>query len=87
MKNDIEMAAAYADRVLPLATARLGDEYFYQSLPLCVIDAVFSIGVRYGGVQRVVARYCERAGLQRVRTDYRFLPPMREQESITQPNR
>jgi len=50
--------AAHAERVLPLATASLGDDYHYQSLPLCVIDAVFSIGVRYSGTRNVVARYC-----------------------------
>mgnify|MGYP003466554474 CR=1 FL=1 len=36
----------------------LGDEYFYASLPLCVIDAVYSIGVRYGSVRNVIRRYC-----------------------------
>jgi len=29
----------------------------YESVPLCVIDAIFSIGVKYEGVERVVARY------------------------------
>ena len=84
MNADIELVAAYADRVLPLATARLGEEYFYQSLSLCVIDAVFSIGVRYGGVRRVVARYCEWASLRRVRNDYHSVPLPHEQESIAQ---
>lgn len=37
--------------------ATLPEEFFYNSLDLCVIDAVFSIGVRYNGVQNVVARY------------------------------
>jgi hypothetical protein len=36
----------------------LGDEYYYQHLSLCVIDAVWSIGVRYEGVINVVGRYC-----------------------------
>jgi len=30
----------------------LDDDYHYAHLPLCVIDSVFSIGVRYGGVTR-----------------------------------
>jgi hypothetical protein len=29
---------------LKLSNARLGDEYYYSSLPLCVVDAIFSIG-------------------------------------------
>lgn len=82
MSRDSELVADYASRTLPLATACLGDEYFYQSLPLCVIDAVWSIGVRYGGVRNVVARYCENSGLRRVRTDRRSLPPTSEQETV-----
>ena len=82
MSDEAELIAAHAGRVLPLATARLGDEYFYQSLPLCVIDAVYSIGVRYSGVQRVVARYCERLGWRTFRAERRTLPPTHDQESI-----
>lgn len=37
----------------------LGDEYSYPHLPLCVIDAVFSIGVRYTSTRKVVDRFCE----------------------------
>lgn len=84
MNNDIELVTTYADRVLSLATARLGEEYFYQSLPLCVIDAVWSVGVRYEAVQGVVARYCKRFGLRRIRADRCSRPPMTEQESIAQ---
>ena len=83
MDQDAERIATWAEAVLPLATARLGDEYFYQSLPLCVIDAVYSIGVRYGGVQRVVARYCEWSGSRVFRTSRHSLAPIDEQESIT----
>lgn len=31
----------------------------YASLPLCVIDAVFSIGVRYGSTKNVVKSWCD----------------------------
>ena len=40
----------------------LPGEYRYASLPICVIDAVFSIGVRYSSTQRVVERFCEQCG-------------------------
>ena len=39
-------------------TPNLSDGYYYASLPLCVIDAVFSIGVRYEGVKEVVRKWC-----------------------------
>ncbi len=36
----------------------LPEEYRYSHLPLCVIDAVFSIGVRYEGVKNTITRFC-----------------------------
>lgn len=43
-----------------LMPADAAQEYRYASLPLCVIDAVFSIGVRYISTQATVARFCEK---------------------------
>jgi len=83
MNNDIEVIAAHADKVLPLGSARLGGEYYYQSLPLCIIDAVYSIGVRYEGVRNVVARYCDHFNLRRTRKTKGAFPPVHEQESVT----
>src|SRR5204862_1280588 len=83
MSHDADLVAAQADRLLPLAGATLSEEYFYQSLPLCVIDAVYSVGVRYESVRGVVARYCRRFGLTRVREDRTVLPPRDEQESVS----
>lgn len=34
----------------------LAEEFYYSALPFCAIDAVFSIGVRYGGVRNTVER-------------------------------
>ena len=48
-----------------LKIPKLADEYRYASLPLCVVDAVFSIGVRYTSTQKVVSNLCEYAGLTR----------------------
>jgi len=36
----------------------LPSEYNYRHLPLCVIDAVFSIGVRYQGVTNTINKFC-----------------------------
>lgn len=46
--------ARIRERIPNLGTAALGPEYSYPSLPLCVIDAVFSIGVRYRNAQKAV---------------------------------
>jgi hypothetical protein len=61
LSTDAQAVATHCRRSLRLGGARLPDEYFYRSLSLCVIDAVFSIGVRYEGVKNVVARYREHA--------------------------
>lgn len=45
-----------------LQQVELGPEFFYPSLPLCVVDAVFSISVTYKSTQNTVTRFCERQG-------------------------
>jgi hypothetical protein len=82
MRKDVELIVDYAARTLPLVTAVLPDEYFYGSLTQCVIDAVWSIGVRYEGVRRVVGRYSEHAGLPLIRSDRSRLPAKDEQQSL-----
>lgn len=81
LDSDAIAVASHAERVLPLDAAALGEEYFYQSLPLCVIDAVFSIGVKYSGTRNVVARYCKYTNQRRIRTG-EALPPISEQEAV-----
>jgi hypothetical protein len=39
-----------------------GGEYEYSALPVCVTDAVFSLGVRYESTERTVRELCERYG-------------------------
>ena len=48
-----------------LEVPALADEYRYASLPLCVVDAVFSIGVRYTSTQKVVSNLCDYTGWAR----------------------
>jgi hypothetical protein len=83
MSTDVSIIATHAKNVLPLASAQLSDEYFYQSLPLCVIDAVYSIGVRFEGVRNTIHRYCDQFNLQRIRTPKNVLPQQHEQESVS----
>ncbi|MFG2052817.1 hypothetical protein ACGFI9_02195 [Micromonospora sp. NPDC048930] len=55
---DAERLAGYADEVLgPPTTWRPAPPGYPDSLALCVIDAIWSIGVRYAGVENVVERY------------------------------
>ena len=81
--NDLESITKNADRVLSLADVHLTDDYYYASLPLCVIHAVYSIGVRYEGARRLVARYCARTDQLRVHVDRCSFPEKSQQESIT----
>ncbi|MFO0798323.1 MAG: hypothetical protein U0804_12670 [Gemmataceae bacterium] len=83
--DEVDRVAAYADHHLTLATAQLSDSYYYVSLPLCVLDAVYSIGVRYEGVLNVVERYCTRFNVSRYRKgeDRGALPPTNQQESVS----
>ena len=52
-----ELVAAAARTKLNLANATLSDGHYYASLPLCVIDSVFSIGARYESTRRTVIRW------------------------------
>jgi hypothetical protein len=57
MVDIVKIITDFCIKNLDLENAKLGNEYFYQSLPLCVIDAVFSIGIKYQTTQAVVQRY------------------------------
>ena len=60
----------HVDRLVAHIREELGDlndvhpdaAFQYASLPLCVIDAVFSIGVRYGSTKNVVKSWCAFSG-------------------------
>jgi hypothetical protein len=59
------------------------EEYAYQSLPLCILDAVFSINAKYESTRNVVERYCHHYKLRQVRKDPLRLPPVEEQEPVS----
>ncbi len=80
--QDSHTIAQFCKSQLSLATAQLSDEYYYQSLPLCVIDAVFSIGVNYTSTRNVVIRFCERFGIDRISKNRNSRPDITEQLSI-----
>ncbi|WP_337576219.1 hypothetical protein [Fournierella sp.] len=52
------------ETLFDLENLRLSPGYYYDSLPLCAIDAVFSIGVRYTSTQKTVKNYCDYFGIR-----------------------
>lgn len=61
LDNPVERLADYIEAI-GLVPAEDTEAYRYASLPLCVIDAVFSIGVKYETTEATVGRVCERLG-------------------------
>ena len=83
--NDIQTLSKYLAQNLldQLNTKTLGDEYFYQSLTLAAIDAVFSARANYQSVQSVVKRYCKKYELTVFRSPRNSLPQPECQERVT----
>lgn len=81
MSSSINPLIAACRAALLAGPSRLEDEYFYNCVPLCVIDSVYSIGVRYEGVKAVVERYCQHAGIRKFRRVRTELPEPGEQWS------
>lgn len=83
MEMECARISEKARSVLNMSHTQLGDEYAYHSLSLCVIDAVFSIGVRYAGVQAVVQNYCDHFSLPRLRTNPSHCPSTEDQTPLS----
>lgn len=83
MHPQAEKVAAYANATMCLRTAELSAVYYYQSLPLCVIDAVFSIGVLYGQVENVIRHFSRVTGWTTFRELHSGFPPANSQASIS----
>jgi hypothetical protein len=66
-----------------LKKQKLSSEYFYNSLTLCVIDSVFSIGIRYETVRKVIDKYCNASNLKKYRDKEDIYPPINEQDKIS----
>ena len=79
---EVETISEHCSQVLNLNDAQLGDEYYYQSLPLCVIDAVYSIGVNYSSTRNTVIRYCGYFNITRLRENRHSLPDIEFQQSM-----
>lgn len=58
--DSIDLLAHVCGNLFDLAKATLSNSYYYSALPLCVIDAVFSIGGKYTSTLNTVLRYSSR---------------------------
>jgi hypothetical protein len=74
----------YCKKHLNLKNAELSPEYYYNSLPLCVIDAVFSPMIRYSKTRQIVIDLCNKVGIKRLREYGSSYPPVKGQYSIDQ---
>ena len=64
MNSQILNKLVAAARQLQLQSAALSKGYYYSSLSLCLVDSIFSIGVRYAAVERVVARVVKQTNIE-----------------------
>ena len=66
----------------------LPDEFNYSHLPLCVIDSIFSIGVKYEIVQNTINRFCSHFKIDQFSKSDEFsnsyFLELMEQQSITE---
>jgi hypothetical protein len=81
---NIERIARNIKNDIDLADASLSDSYFYNSLTLCVIDSVFSIGVRYTSVINTVDNYVKFFDLKKYRSRVPSkYPAFKEQDCLS----
>jgi hypothetical protein len=73
MQNDNQQLAKYCTTHLELSGSDVIAEYGYSSLPLCVIDAVFSINANYKSTQNTVQRFIDYFDLQADLSIYDFI--------------
>ena len=63
--------------------ANLPADYGYPSLPLCIIDAVYSINAHYNGVLNVIARYCAHCAISENWPDHQRPAPRERQQPVS----
>jgi len=78
-----KMLAQFCQSELDLQHATLSQSYYYASLPLCVIDAVYSIGARYTSTENTVEYYCNVVKTQRFRAHGSVYPSISDQRRIS----
>ena len=55
----VDKLVNYCEDKLNLKNVSLSNEYYYSSISNCLIDAIFSIGIKYSTTKIVVERFCQ----------------------------
>lgn len=84
MNEDAKRLADALDIKLSLQTAKLSAEYFYQSLPFCIIDAIFSLSVNYGQVRNVTDFFSRVTGWKIYRQHDSAFPEKPHQNTVSE---
>ncbi|MDD3394502.1 MAG: hypothetical protein PHG19_07670 [Anaerotignum sp.] len=71
-ENDVIKIVKCCENTFELDKLKLSEGYFYNNLPLCIIDAIYSIGVRYTSTRNTVLRYCQHYEIRRIRETSEF---------------
>jgi hypothetical protein len=57
--HEVQRLTEYCKSSLDLSNLQLPEEYGYKNLVLCIIDAIFSIGVTYSSTRNTVNRFSQ----------------------------
>jgi hypothetical protein len=78
----ISKIADFTKNNITVENYKLDPEFYYQSLPFCVIDSIYSIGVRYETVKKTVKNFCEYNNLLIFRENVDSIPEKSSQFSV-----
>ncbi len=83
--SDEEKINRIKDEVLAkidLDNLEIPEEYYYSCLPLCLLDAIYSIGSNYTSTKNVVKRYSDKLNIKEFRETKNGEAPFIEQYKI-----
>ena len=81
--DDVRRVEHRVRSLIDVNETELGDEFFPAHLSVALIDAIFTANRTYALVVPIVERYCQRFSLNRVRQDKTTLPPVGDQETLS----
>ncbi len=81
--DDVRRVEHRVRSLIDLNGVELGEEFFPAHLSVALIDAIFTANRKYALVVPIVERYCQRFSLNRVRRDKTTLPPVGDQETLS----
>ena len=81
--GDVRRVVHRVRSLIDVNGTELGEEFFPAHLSVALIDAIFTANRTYAQVVPIVERYCQRFSLNRVRQDKTTLPPVGDQETLS----